>query len=652
MAIDRIEVRLRDGSEWTFVPRSSTVDIGRSPDNHLVVNDPQLSLRHARLRIGAEQAVIEDRSSSGQTVVVRQERRITLDDTQPRVPLVPLDLVELWGDGSTPLVTLRPVFAADVESTEVVAVRPIAEIVQRAAADPWTDAARQLQELDHGLGAESSLEQVQLRITDAALVLIPRATHATLVLCDEPSPDSDATPEDYGPVLTRTRTPNGELATDDRGPLVVRSVYRRVLQEKSAVLAADAPREALDSESLLGAKIRSTLAVPLWKGSAILGVLQVDNRDAPGVFGRTDLEILGVFACSASLALSNARLIHRLQTFQQRLRGENSYLRQREEQRQGRATLVYQSPAMTALMDQIERVAPTRVPVLIEGETGVGKELVAACLHRRSGRHERLFTAQNCAALPEALLESELFGHRRGAFTGAHEDRRGLFEVADGGTLFLDEVTEMSLGVQAKLLRVLQEGEIRPVGAAQTRPVNVRVIAATNRNLQKEVAEGRFREDLYYRLAVFPLHVPALRERPDDIWPLFLHWLSLMAEELGKSVPTVDPQLRALLVGYAWPGNVRELRNEAQRLVIQLDDAAPVTRESLNDRIRGRLVSGEPTRSPTGSLQQRLREFERQVVSSTLAECGNNKTMAAKVLGITREGLHKKLRQLKLGQHG
>src|SRR5580765_1134867 len=222
---------------------------------------------------------------------------------------------------------------------------------------------------------------------------------------------------------------------------------------------------------------------------------------------------------------------------------------------------------MRSLSGQLDKVVDTRVTVLIEGETGVGKELIAAAVHYRSRRRDKLFVGQNCAAMPENLLESELFGHKKGAFTGAHEEKKGLFEIADGGTLFLDEVTEMPLSLQSKLLRALQEGEIRQIGATQEKRVNVRIVAATNRNMEKEVAEGRFREDLYYRLKVFPVRVPPLRERREDIPLLAGHFLSRYSAEMGKAVGGLSQPALEMLGAYDWPGNVRELENEVQRLV-------------------------------------------------------------------------------------
>jgi Nif-specific regulatory protein len=424
-----------------------------------------------------------------------------------------------------------------------------------------------------------------------------------------------------------------------------------VIVERAAVIASDAPREIAESASLLGAQIQSVLAVPLWRGEDILGVLQMDSRRSTGVFSTADLDICAVLAHNASLAVANARLVQRLRAAEERLKKENAFLKTREESRRvgaGAQEIIGSSAAMRELLEQLAKVVDTRVTVLVEGETGVGKELIAAAVHYGSRRRGHLFVAQNCAALPEGLLESELFGHKKGSFTGAHEDKKGLFEIADGGTLFLDEVTEMSLPLQSKVLRAIQEGEIRPLGAAQERRVNVRIVAATNRTLEKEVAEGRFREDLYYRLKVFPLRVPPLRERRDDIPPLAEHFLRRTTTELAKPVSGFSQQAMELLQTYDWPGNVRELQNEVQRLVIQTEPGDFILPELLSPRIRQIEGVIERVKPAKGTLKEMMDQIERWLLIEALREHENNKTAAAKTLGITREGLHKKLRTLGL----
>jgi Nif-specific regulatory protein len=421
--------------------------------------------------------------------------------------------------------------------------------------------------------------------------------------------------------------------------------------ERAAIIVADAPNELVPSESLMGAQIRSVLAVPLWKGDDILGVLQLDNRLHAGAFSSADLDVCTVLAHHASLAIANARLLQRLRGAEEQLKKENAFLKTREESRRvgkGRQEIIGSSSAMRAVLDQLAKVVDTRVTVLVEGETGVGKELIAAALHYGSRRRAQLFVTQNCAAIPEHLLESELFGHRRGSFTGAHEDKKGLFEIADGGTLFLDEVTELHASLQSKLLRVLQEGEIRPVGATQERRVNVRIVAATNRDLRKAVTDGTFREDLYYRLEAFPIRVPPLRERREDIRPIAEHWLARYRVELGKMVAGFSQPAVDLLEAYDWPGNVRELQNEVQRLVIQSEGGEFVTPAMLSPRVRrieGVLDRVRPTK---GTLKEMLDQLERWLLIEALGEHDNNKTATAKTLGITREGLHKKLRSFGL----
>jgi Nif-specific regulatory protein len=468
--------------------------------------------------------------------------------------------------------------------------------------------------------------------------------------------------------MTRVRLPAGTSGPPSGPVPITRSIYRRVVQERAAVLAADAPTEVGDSDSIMGAAIRSTIGVPLWKGEEIIGVLQADNRNASaevaprrdgepsrgapnasgsGTLNAHDVELLLVLAANASLAVANARLIKRLTAAEDRLIKENSFLKGREERRRGGGSveIIGKSDAMQRVITHLDKVVDTRVTVLVEGETGTGKELIAAAVHYRSRRRDKLFVAQNCAALAESLLESELFGHKKGSFTGAVDEKKGLFEIADGGTLFLDEITETPMSLQSKLLRALQEGEIRPVGATAPKHVNVRIVAATNRNLEEEVKAGRFREDLYYRLKVFPIRLPPLRERRDDIPLLAGHFLARYAQEIGKPVGGFSQQAMELMLGYNWPGNVRELQNEVQRLVIQLEPGAFATPELLSPRIRQ--VEGLVGRAGVakGTLKDMMDSVEKYFILEALREHGNNKTNAAKTLGITREGLHKKLRQ-------
>ena len=635
----RLEVTHGSTRGARFESTADVVRVGRAAGNDLVLPDELVSSEHLRVVVG-ERYVVQDLRSTNGTAVLRGEQRIVLDDSNGReLPLEPDDALELGsGEGAVRLaVTVVEDPAGDAR---VLAMRKIDELGPAQSAIE-RDGARlkALYDAQKRIGGADDLNDVLVAICDGAFSLLPGATHVTVVLRED-----DDGASSYVPVVTRVRGQQGP-ATE---PIpVTRSVFRKVVSERAAVIAAEATAEVAQTESLMGAQIRSVLGVPLWRGEEILGVLQMDNRQSAGVFTSGDLDVAAVLGHNASLAVANARLVQRLRAAEEKLKKENTFLKGREESRRvgkGEQEIIGTAGAMRALFEQLTKVVDTRVTVLIEGETGVGKELIAAAVHYRSRRRTQLFVSQNCAAMPENLLESELFGHKKGAFTGAHEEKKGLFELADGGTLFLDEVWEMPISLQSKLLRALQEGEIRPIGATAERRVNVRIVAATNRNLEKEVAEGRFREDLYYRLKVFPIRVPPLRERREDIPLLATHFIKRYGIELGKPAAGYSQQAMELLQAYDWPGNVRELQNEVQRLVIQIDGGSFVVPELLSPRIRqieGVVDRVKPTK---GTLKEMMDQLERWLLIEALREHDNNKTAAAKSLGITREGLHKKLR--------
>ena len=306
--------------------------------------------------------------------------------------------------------------------------------------------------------------------------------------------------------------------------------------------------------------------------------------------------------------------------------------------------IIGRSAVIEEALELAERAAQSRVTVLLEGETGTGKELLARAIHYHGPRARGPFLAQNCAALPEGLLESELFGHAKGAFTGADRARRGLFEEAEGGTLFLDEVSETSPATQAKLLRVLQDGEIRPVGANVGRKVDVRVVAASNRDLREAVQQGAFRRDLFHRLSVFPIRLPPLRERREDIRLLALHFLERCGEQEGRALRGIDPGALRLLERYPWPGNVRELQNEIHRLVVCAEADQRVGPELLSPWI----VENAPALAEDGTrpLKDIVREVEVATIRTRLREHGYRRADTAKSLGVTREWLWAKMRKL------
>jgi two-component system, NtrC family, nitrogen regulation response regulator NtrX len=342
------------------------------------------------------------------------------------------------------------------------------------------------------------------------------------------------------------------------------------------------------------------------------------------------------------LSLEKTVLVVRNAVRQRNLEAENRDLRARVDRR---LTMVGESYAMAQLREQVAMAAPTNGRVLVFGENGTGKELVARSIHALSRRRSGPFIEVNCAAIPEELIESELFGHVRGAFTGAVSDRRGRFEVADGGTIFLDEIGDMSLKTQAKVLRVLQEQVVEPLGSTQRVKVDVRVIAATNKDLPSAIRAGQFREDLYFRLNVIPIYVPPLRARQTDVPLLFDHFMTGLAEEYGRRAKGLAPEAAARLQRYAWPGNVRELRNVIERLMIMVPGDT-ITAADLS--FLGRQASADDaattTPEPLEPLHRARDRFERAYILKALAEQHGNMSRTAEVLGVERSNLYRKMR--------
>jgi Nif-specific regulatory protein len=417
-------------------------------------------------------------------------------------------------------------------------------------------------------------------------------------------------------------------------------IAEEAAHRRETVWVPDAVGSSLfqDRKSVRELSLRTVVALPILTAGRVLGVLYVDSHSIAHEFTPEDIAILEGFAAQVAVALENARLHEELKDSKNRLEMENLNLRRalKEESRYG--LLVGRSPKMLRVIELMEKVIPTQVSVLIQGETGTGKELIARAIHLNGPRREKNFMAVNCGALPESLLESELFGYRKGAFTGASEDRIGLFEAADGGTLFLDEVGEMPATLQVKLLRVLQDSQIRRVGDTVSRRVDFRLIAATNRDLKTEVEAGRFRQDLFYRLNVVPVSLPPLRERGEDTLLLAQHFLELFSKQQVKAVRGLSAESRELLLRHPWPGNVRELENAMARAVALADEGgaiepllfglgAPVTRR----------WDGQHT------LRETLDAVEAETIREALRQCESNVSRAARALGVSRQHLHNRM---------
>ncbi|MDH3726040.1 MAG: sigma 54-interacting transcriptional regulator [Myxococcales bacterium] len=397
------------------------------------------------------------------------------------------------------------------------------------------------------------------------------------------------------------------------------SILRRCIDSRQPLIVSDAVNDTMfrSSESVLNLQLSSVMVAPLIAQGQLLGLIYVGNDNVVNLFEQSSLEILTVFAAQASLILQNAILLDQLTTDRDRMAEEL------DAQRFG--DIIGSCPSLLQVFRRVEKVAVADINVLITGETGTGKELIARELHRRSNRSEKPFIVVNCGAIPENLMESELFGHVRGAFTGAVATRQGSFQAADCGTLFLDEIGEMPLALQVKLLRALQEREVVKVGDTKPQSVDIRVVAATNRELEACIKEGTFREDLYYRLNVVNLHLPPLRERGDDIVLLAKFLLKKYAAEFGATVKGFTPKALEAMRGYDWPGNVRQLENRIKKAIV-LSDKTLIGVDDLD-------LGGDQQRAVV-PLAQAREDFTRQYILDILERNGGNRTRAARDLGV------------------
>ncbi len=607
----------------------AVITIGRVAGNDVVVPDARVSSRHARLVRRGEGYAYEDLGSRNGSLVERAGEQQIAAPHAPR-PIRAGDRL-LLGDLVSPVIVRvldAPSGGGDAyQGGTVVARRQVADSGSiDSAVDPET--LRALFRLLHELSGQTDPDTVMERVADAVLARFAHACAVTVMMRDPQ--------EQWVPECTRTR---GRSAGD---ALPSSTLLQQAVQSREVV--SYIPGVEAGPASVAG--LAGTVLVPLLAGDEAIGVLHVDSRSRP--FTGDDLAWLSIAATHVAAGLVAARRFRTLSRSAAQLREENSALKHAAAMPR---PIVGRSPQLARSLRQLERVGRTSTTVLVLGETGTGKELAARYVHAHSPRAEKVFAPINCGALPEELLNSELFGHKRGAFTGADRDRKGLFEAADGGTVFLDEIGEVTPAVQVRLLRVLQEREVQPVGARQPIKVDVRIIAATNRDLQAEVAKGTFREDLYYRLAVFPVDLPPLRDREGDV--------ELLAERFRESACArhdcyvngfTDEAMRAM-TRYAWPGNVRQLEHEIERAVILAPEGGLIGLDELSERVAGERSgaeeapeSGDPGGDlPEGELKAVMALLEERFIRRCLDEHGGNRTRAAESLGISRQALQAKL---------
>jgi formate hydrogenlyase transcriptional activator len=541
----------------------------------------------------------------------------------------------------------------EVEVLRSLAASVMTEIGTRQLADEFSCLSEDLQELVEARTSQLSRAEerwrVLLKVNNAVVTCLDRESlfeaiagvlrdvipfdRAALIL-------DDATGGDFkilriaGPVPLAPDVPHA-ATWPRRG-----SRTQWIVEHKCPLVTADLREGERFSEhdALIQQGFLSALSVPLRAKDRIIGTLNVGSCDV-GRYGESDSELLLAIADQVVLSIENMLAYEEITALKSRLEQENLYLQEESRADAAFADVVGESPAIQKVLASVRMVAGTDSTVLVTGETGTGKEVVVRAIHGLSGRKNKILVKVNCAALPSGVIESELFGHEKGAFTGALTRRIGRFELANGGTLFLDEVGDLPLELQAKLLRVLQEGEFERLGGTQTLKVNVRMIAATNRDLKRAVEEGRFRADLFYRLNVFPIAIPPLRERLEDVSRLTRHFAMVYASKMGKSIDTIGEKTLKRLTEYRWPGNVRELQNVVERAVI----ISPGSRLEVDDSLT------TPVTDPQAKPARTLEDIEREHIVSVLESVGwrvSGDRGAGRILGLKRTTLEARMKKL------
>jgi Nif-specific regulatory protein len=612
-----------------FLLEDEEVVIGRDLAATVCVNSRSASRRHCMVQRNSDQYLIRDLGSSNGTLVnglpvtecvLRHGDRIAVSDAlfvfatdQPAELPLRTDVTESRDDEALEFAT--------VQQAEPLFRNP-ERLLANMQSQKQANHLQALLEMNRKAATLREPEELEQALLVAALQLTPAESAAVLLYEQLDAPPSQVLGQQRSSLLSSKVQ-------------FSQTVVRRVLNEQVAVLARNTgAEEALKNVASLAGGNQSILCVPLLAHGRSLGVLYLATRNSAQVFDETHLETMTGVAAVVGLSLANAFDF-------QRIRAQAALLRTALEQDR---PMIGESPAMKKIYDSIAKVAPAETTVLLLGESGTGKEVAARALHRNSRRAEKAFVAINCATLGDNLLESELFGHEKGAFTGAVGLKKGLLETADGGTVFLDEVAELPLTVQAKMLRVLQEREFSRLGSTRPIKANIRLIAATNKDLRAAVAAGTFREDLWHRLNVVALRMPPLRERREDIPLLANFFLARSSQRCERRVLGITPEARELIQQHEWPGNVRELENAIERAVVLGSDSEI----QVND-LPETIWEGAPALPGSLTYHAALSEAKKKIVTQALESTGGNYTEAARRLGVHVTYLHRLMKAFKMG---
>jgi transcriptional regulator with GAF, ATPase, and Fis domain len=617
-----------------FAVPDGELSVGRDPANAVCINDPSVSRRHCLIRCEAGGCLVEDLDSFNGTFVNGAPVKAQPLADGDRVGVGDVVLLflcrdeEAEGDSRGVELDARLVTRSTTRLRREDALYLCPEGLLTTDARP-SRAARDLNALlkvSMTISSVRDMDTLQRRLLELVLEVTP-AERAAILLTNAGAPD-------FVSAFGWSRSSGAGASVR-----VSTTVAGQVLQGGEAVLCNDVGEGsgAGASDSLVAQHVRSLLCVPLSIFGRVIGVLYCDSGNPASPFDEEHLQLLMAVAGVASVAIENIRHV-------ELLAGENRRLRQ---ELGAEFNMIGESDPMRRIYQRISRVAPSDTTVLIRGESGTGKELAARAIHAASERSENAFIAINCATLTEHLLESELFGHEKGAFTGAVAQKRGRIEVAERGTIFFDEVGELPLSVQAKLLRVLQERQFERLGSTRPIKADVRVIAATNKDLEVAVRQGTFRKDLYYRLNVVSLTMPTLSERREDIPLLTIYFVSKYSNKCKRKVAGITPEARACLAEYGWPSNVRELENAIEHAVV-LGTTDFITLDDLPDAI---IEGGRPGQQDTPKFYQAVIETKKELITAALRQADSNYTKAAELLGIHPNNLHRLIRTLGLKNH-
>ena len=598
--------------------------IGRQAGATLKIGNASVSRRHAIIERDGDRFVIADLGSRNGTFVNDVPVRRRELQHGDRVRIGDSQFFFLYEETDEPARTSEIRF----DESEITS----GATVRRTYADALGLMARDLAALlrvSTSINSIRDLDELQERLLELIFEVVP-AKHGAILLLSDDADLADQFTSVFG--LDRVYGPNQKITVSS-------TIVRRVLKDNAAFLITDAENaEALQTESLISAHSRSLLCVPLIVHGKSLGVIYLDTDVPDVIFDEDHLQLITAVSAIAAVAIQNVRHIRNLENENQRLIADANI----------QHNMIGESESMQQVYHLITKVAATDSTVLISGESGTGKELAARAVHTNSRRSAKPFVAVNCAALAESLLESELFGHEKGAFTGALNQRKGRLEYADGGTIFLDEIGELSPGLQTKLLRVLQEREFERVGGNKPIKVDIRVLAATNQDLHAAIAGGAFRQDLFFRLNVVELKMPALRNRVEDIPMLANYFAAKYADKCNRRVVGISPAAQKLLQSYDRPGNVRELENAVERAVV-MGSTEHILSEDLPEPLL-EAASPHPSSTSTG-YHDHVTGTKKQIILDALKKSDGSFTEAARLLGLHPNYLHRLVKNLNLKQH-